>query len=91
MENRVENQLPHHISINLKQQLISTNGEDADDMGLLVEVNKRQLKCEVSAIIEKHFPEDIDIHLLTNEIDNYVRRNGKCTLRDLITIRAFNK
>ena len=86
MEKRVENQLLHYISIILNQQLISTNGEDADNMRLLVEVNKRQLKCEVSAVIEKHFPEDIDIHLLTNEIDDYVRRNGKCTLVELITM-----
>ena len=86
MEKRVENQLLHDISIILNQQLISTDGEDADNMGLLFEVNKRQLKCEVSAVIAKHFPEDIDIHLLTNEIDDYVRRNRECTLMELITM-----
>ena len=68
MEKRVENQLLHDISIVLNKQLISTEGDDADDMGLLIEVNKRQLKCEVSVVIAKLFPKDIDIQLLTNEI-----------------------
>ena len=53
MEKRVENQLLNNIRIILNQQLISTNGENSDDMGLLVEVNKRQLKCKVSAVIAK--------------------------------------